>query len=1399
MRPCTVLFFDRSVQGFYCRENADNPENGTREENETMGILEQCQMWHEQDEYQKIADALEALPTDERTADVDMELARAYNNLGVACEDRRLLRKAIQLMKAHEEELCETYSWNFRMGYSWYHLEQEGRALVFFHRALELHPGNDAKINTKQEILRFISQCEKCITRPIFEECFRERTKKAWETFAEQESQLRRIMDEDKDHRRSHELITQCGEILDLAFDNISFEMGFDGEKYELILTPEGDRVKLFELVYFQEHVPEEVLKHWAVTVGRQPADDAGLWFDRWKISGKDVQIWIERTGEKSFSMSAYCEKLMPLIREDRGQVWWMLTTLTDQVLGEIPNMRYIEEFDLLDEPRKESHILLAELPEKLREYGMDLSVDPHACLESYMGYQMEADEDPDADWRMDIIAGSTCCDAIVSGYLEGENDYMDDLHADGAVAGFLCYPLDTLREEKGSQKIFDFRDRLEEYLGSDCGSDTLILTGGGTGLYCGYVDFIAWDLDRALDHAKEYFDDTDIPWAVFHTFRREAGTVGLKSPDEGSLQTDGRQEGEGGRSSDDQGYVPYTLENADEFYRQIEKWNDEDKYSRCIETLDGIPAELRDYRWAYTLARALENYAVIGDQDENASDEEAEKALSRAIDVLESVRKEGQDKAEWNMRMAYGYQYLNGQKEKALIYARRWAELDPKDRCAMMVIRECKDEINKQRSQDRLRKGSGSAPGDIPFDGFDFDGFWDDDEYALKEYVCDPPSDQMIADIEEELGYKLPASYIWLMKRHNGGIPVNNCCPTDEPTIWADDHVAITGIFGIGRDKPYSLCGTLGSQFMIDEWEYPAIGVAICDCPSAGHDMIFLDYRDCGPDGEPAVVHVDQENDYKITHLADSFEEFIRSLVNESVYDIEYDMEKDGTEKESKGAFVGFVLLSKEKWDKKKLIIDLKEKWDIIADEDTDRDRRDDALIFNMDNMIAAVSFMPYPVPGGEAAENAKNNYMWPGAVKAAEKHSAHIMVAVLGEEDDMLKKGELYVKLTAACCRQKYASGIYASGVVFEPEFYEDFANVMKEGRLPVFNWIWIGLYQSEFGISAYTYGMDMFGKDEMEVLEANGDPAELRDFLINLAAYVLENDAELHDGETVGFTADDKHTVMRSEGVALPDKMTLKISYGSDRENPDAENGDTDINDNYSRDGGRIQRHSGSGLPEVYTDKEMMTVEEHINKYFGEFECVFHELISTDIHVDICMIPPTEERDYNILVTMGMGAHLMNVPEELSEYKLERAELAIALPADWRMEHEAFSDERWYWPVRLLKDLARLPIECDTWLGWGHTIDGGGSFAKNTKLCASMLIGPQTEKEGGEVCILPGGEEVNFYQVIPLYRDELEYKMENDAEALLDKMQETSFVVQVNRRSAITGDAGDPRHFN
>ncbi|MDA1478260.1 SMI1/KNR4 family protein [Bacillus changyiensis] len=171
-------------------------------------------------------------------------------------------------------------------------------------------------------------------------------------------------------------------------------------------------------------------------------------------------------------------------------------------------------------------------------------------------------------------------------------------------------------------------------------------------------------------------------------------------------------------------------------------------------------------------------------------------------------------------------------------------------------------------------------------FSGCNFDNFWDDSEYAKKNYVSDPPSNEMITKIERDLGYRLPKSYVWLMKRHNGGIPINTCFPTTTATSWAEDHIAISGIFGIGYESSCSLGGEFGSEFWIDEWDYPNIGVAISDCPSAGHDMIFLDYRECGPNGEPCVVHIDQENDYEITWLANNFESFIKGLVNDNVYD---------------------------------------------------------------------------------------------------------------------------------------------------------------------------------------------------------------------------------------------------------------------------------------------------------------------------------------------------------------------------------------------------------------------------------------------------------------------------------------------------------------------------------
>ena len=244
------------------------------------------------------------------------------------------------------------------------------------------------------------------------------------------------------------------------------------------------------------------------------------------------------------------------------------------------------------------------------------------------------------------------------------------------------------------------------------------------------------------------------------------------------------------------------------------------------------------------------------------------------------------------------------------------------------------------------------------------------------------------------------------------------------------------------------------------------------------------------------------------------------------------------------KGAFAGFVLLSDNKWNKEKYIKDLKDMWDIEAVED---EEKDDSLVFSIGDKILAVSLMPAPVPNNEAVENAKNNYMWADAVKVAEDHKAHLMIAVISQnKDDVIENGKYYTKLISAACKQETASGVYTSGVVFEPAFYEQVSYIMKEDELPIYNWIWFGLYKSENGISGYTYGMNIFGKDEMEVLDADASPAEVRDFLFSMVSYVLSCDVFLNDGETIGFSETDKHKITRSQGVALPEQMTLKIEY-------------------------------------------------------------------------------------------------------------------------------------------------------------------------------------------------------------------------------------------------------------
>lgn len=205
--------------------------------------------------------------------------------------------------------------------------------------------------------------------------------------------------------------------------------------------------------------------------------------------------------------------------------------------------------------------------------------------------------------------------------------------------------------------------------------------------------------------------------------------------------------------------------------------------------------------------------------------------------------------------------------------------------------------------------------------------------------------------------------------------------------------------------------------------------------------------------------------------------------------------------------------------------------------------------------------------------------------------------------------------------------------------------------------------------------------------------------------------------------------------------------------------------------------------------YSNRELKILESYIEKEFGEYQEVFHEIVSPDIHLDIAIIPPNAGQDYYKLVTFGAGAYKMNVPKELKKYKLTRAEYAIFLPKTWDIKSEK---EEYYWAIRQLKNIARLPVDCETWLAFGHTITANEDFspvAENTKLNSFVLLNSigKNNQIVKPVKINPF-EEINFYQLYPLYQEELDYKLQNSLDDLMNKIDETDldFVVNINRKN-------------
>lgn len=236
-----------------------------------------------------------------------------------------------------------------------------------------------------------------------------------------------------------------------------------------------------------------------------------------------------------------------------------------------------------------------------------------------------------------------------------------------------------------------------------------------------------------------------------------------------------------------------------------------------------------------------------------------------------------------------------------------------------------------------------------------------------------------------------------------------------------------------------------------------------------------------------------------------------------------------------------GFVLLKDANMDWPRFRHYLKEDWGIVPDDDV----KDNILVFQQGDMKVACSLMPSPIPEHEAEENAKNNFLWKDGPNEVAKHGAHVMIAVMNKAD-ALEQSKLFVKTAASMLKLKNAIGLYKNPTVYPKDFYTSFADGMKQGELPVPLMIYVGMYiTKESLLCAFTKGMDYFGKNEIEIVDSFAQPNELYGFILSIAEYLLTSDDQLSDGDTIGFSENEKLPVQISDGVSVKG-TTIKIGY-------------------------------------------------------------------------------------------------------------------------------------------------------------------------------------------------------------------------------------------------------------
>jgi hypothetical protein len=179
-------------------------------------------------------------------------------------------------------------------------------------------------------------------------------------------------------------------------------------------------------------------------------------------------------------------------------------------------------------------------------------------------------------------------------------------------------------------------------------------------------------------------------------------------------------------------------------------------------------------------------------------------------------------------------------------------------------------------------------------------------------------------------------------------------------------------------------------------------------------------------------------------------------------------------------------------------------------------------------------------------------------------------------------------------------------------------------------------------------------------------------------------------------------------------------------------------------------------------------MNILEQTLIERFGENNVKTH-LSTSENDFPLLEINIEMRSEIIVLMTNGLSDYAMPVPEKYKDRN--HAELYFCLPSYWDL-----TTENGNWVIEWIQKLAKHCIEKETWYGIGHTFPNGNPALplSNTMKQKYLMLNAPYFLEKELLPIQTEDKEIHFLGIIPIFEDEMDYKMGKGTYKLLQKIE-------------------------